>query len=215
MENRDMSTDDTKDKMTATLETSDEGTAAVPAKAVSPRKLEANRKNAQRSTGPKTPEGKTKSAQNAVTHGIFVKQYLSGGPRETVDDIKTLAAGFWEHYQPVGMIEEMLVEKLCIETVRYSRVLRLEIDELARKHAFFGPGVDRVGRYGANVNRALYRVMEELERLQAARKASEKFAAAPDQELADLTAETEDEIPPQETSSSAQITDNEQEPSAL
>jgi hypothetical protein len=209
-----MTTDDTKDKMTATAETSAEGTASVPATPVSPRKLEANRKNAQRSTGPKTPEGKAKSSQNALTHGIFVKHYVSGATPETVEEMKRLAAGFWEHYQPVGMIEEMLVEKLCIETARYSRVMRLELDELARRHAFFGPGVDRVGRYGANVNRALYRVLEELERLQAARKASEK-AAAPDEESADLTAETEDAIPAQETSSEAKITENEREPSAL
>jgi hypothetical protein len=210
-----MPTDDTKDKMTATPETSDEGTATLPAMAVSPRKLEANRKNAQRSTGPKTPEGKLKSSQNAITHGIFVKQYVSGATPETVDEMKKLADGFWEHYQPVGMIEEMLVEKLCIETARYSRVVRLELDELARKRAFFGVEIDRVGRYGAGVNRELYRVMEQLEHFQAARKTSEKAAAGPDEESADMTAETEEEIPAQETSSQAEMTDNEREPSAL
>jgi hypothetical protein len=209
-----MSTEDTNDKTTP-MSGPAEAAPAEQQNTVSPRKREANRKNAQRSTGPKTPEGKAKSAQNAVTHGIFVRQYLSGGTRETVDEIKKLAAGFWEHYQPVGMIEEMLVEKLCIETVRYSRVLRLEIDELARKLAFFGPGVDRVGRYGTNVNRALYRVMEELERLQAARKASEKAAAASDEESADLTAETKEKTRTQATSSQAGIADNERDPSAL
>jgi hypothetical protein len=209
-----MSTEDTNDKTTP-MSGPAEAAPAEQQNTVSPRKREANRKNAQRSTGPKTPEGKAKSAQNAVTHGVFAKQYLSGGTRETVDEIKKLAAGFWDHYRPVGMLEEMLVEKLCIETVRYSRVLRLEIDELARKHAFFGPGVDRVGHYGTNVNRALYRVMEELEHLQAARKAREKADAAPDEESADLTAETKEEIPTPETSSQAGITDNEQEESAL
>jgi hypothetical protein len=134
-----MSTEDTNDKTTP-MSGPAEAAPAAQQNTVSPRKREANRKNAQRSTGPKTPEGKAKSAQNAVTHGIFVRQYLSGGTRDTVDEIKKLAAGFWDHYRPVGMIEEMLVEKLCIETVRYSRVLRLEIDELARKLAFFGPG---------------------------------------------------------------------------
>jgi len=39
-------------------------------KAVSPAKLAANRANAQHSTGPKTEEGKRKSAYNAWQHGL-------------------------------------------------------------------------------------------------------------------------------------------------
>src|SRR5512140_1140661 len=36
----------------------------------SKRKIAANRRNAQHSTGPKTPQGKTASARNAATHGL-------------------------------------------------------------------------------------------------------------------------------------------------
>jgi hypothetical protein len=35
--------------------------------------LEANRKNAEKSTGPKTPEGKQAVATNAVKHGLFAR----------------------------------------------------------------------------------------------------------------------------------------------
>ena len=35
----------------------------------SQKRIEANRRNAQKSTGPRSPEGKTRSAQNATTHG--------------------------------------------------------------------------------------------------------------------------------------------------
>jgi hypothetical protein len=38
----------------------------------SPRKLFANRQNALRSSGPKTPEGKARIAQNAFRHGLSV-----------------------------------------------------------------------------------------------------------------------------------------------
>src|SRR5207247_2221913 len=37
---------------------------------ISQKKLEANRRNAQKSTGPKTEEGKAKSSQNGLTHGL-------------------------------------------------------------------------------------------------------------------------------------------------
>jgi hypothetical protein len=36
----------------------------------SERQIEANRKNAKRSTGPKTPQGKAKSRRNALFHGL-------------------------------------------------------------------------------------------------------------------------------------------------
>ena len=34
------------------------------------KRIEANRRNAQRSTGPRTPEGKSRAAQNSTTHGL-------------------------------------------------------------------------------------------------------------------------------------------------
>ena len=53
------------------------------------RKLAANRKNAQNSTGPKSVEGKRRSAQNSLSHGLAV-------PASTIatlqDDIKKLAS---------------------------------------------------------------------------------------------------------------------------
>jgi hypothetical protein len=44
--------------------------------------------------------------------------------------------------------------------------------ELGRKNAFFSAAVDRVGRYSTSTSRALFRAIEELERVQRARKAS-------------------------------------------
>src|SRR5205814_6955117 len=43
----------------------------------SPRKVDANRRNAQRSTGPRTALGKSRVSRNAVKHGIFSKNLLT------------------------------------------------------------------------------------------------------------------------------------------
>jgi hypothetical protein len=149
-----------------------------PTKAVSPRKIEANRRNTQRSTGPKTPKGKAKSSQNSITHGVFAKQFLNGAAPETIAEMEALAAGIQEHYQPVGMVEEILVQKIVVDSARYGRILGLEQQELARKYAFFNAAVDRVGRYTTSTSRGLFRTIEELERIQAARKARETAAGS-------------------------------------
>ncbi len=45
-------------------------------KAVSQRQMEANRRNAISSTGPRTVEGKARSSRNALKHGIFAQEVV-------------------------------------------------------------------------------------------------------------------------------------------
>ena len=42
----------------------------------SKRQLEANRANARRSTGPRTPQGKASSSKNALSHGLAARLEL-------------------------------------------------------------------------------------------------------------------------------------------
>ena len=48
----------------------------VTTPAVSARRIKANRRNAKKSTGPRTTEGKARSSRNAVTHGIFCQDVV-------------------------------------------------------------------------------------------------------------------------------------------
>lgn len=154
------------------------GAESAPPTAPSTKKAEANRRNAQHSTGPKTVEGKAKSAQNAIKHGIFAKRFLLGASAEAVVEMETLIRELRDHYQPVGKLEEMWVEKIGVESARYARILGFEEQELSREFPFFNVGVDRFGRYTTSTNRALSRAMEDLERLQAERKGRESATAA-------------------------------------
>jgi hypothetical protein len=146
---------------------------APPARAVSDRKLAANRENAKRSTGPKTAEGKEASSRNSYKHGIFSNCLIRQGPLEQPDSelFDTTLSAIQTHYQPEGFIEQLLVEKITAETIRFRRLLTFEQIELSRRSAFFGAGVDRVLRYQATINRQLFQAMDQLDRLQAKRKA--------------------------------------------
>jgi hypothetical protein len=122
-------------------------------------------------------EGKAKSAQNAIKYGIFVKRLLQQAPPEFVAEMETFAAEMRDYYQPVGKLEEILVDKIVAEHMRYARILVVDQYEVGRPNAFWWPAVDRVARYATSANRALSRAMEDLERVQATRKARESAAA--------------------------------------
>jgi len=76
-----------------------------------------------RSTGPKTLQGKRKSRYNAVKHGIFADALLYDESRA---EYENLLQGLMDHFQPIGQLEELLVEKLVMLWWRYRRLLQAE-----------------------------------------------------------------------------------------
>ncbi len=75
---------------------------------VSKRKLQANRENAKKSTGPKTPRGKAYSRRNALKHGLFVRHITDfEALREDPWEFQALINGLWDQYQPIGKAEEI------------------------------------------------------------------------------------------------------------
>ena len=51
-------------------------------KKVSQKQIDANRRNAQKSTGPKTKEGKAKSSMNSIKYGIYSDKFLIKGEKK-------------------------------------------------------------------------------------------------------------------------------------
>jgi hypothetical protein len=98
----------------------------------SKRRLEANRKNAQASTGPKTAEGKARVAQNAVVHGLLSQQTLL--PDEDPEALETLAETMRAELNPEGPQEEFLVEMMVRALWRLRRLGRVEAGIFAWKH---------------------------------------------------------------------------------
>ena len=91
----------------------------------SQRQINANRNNAQKSTGPKTEEGKFISRWGALQHGLTA----TGTPLlpgENVEELLQLTAELEEHFAPVGPVEEQLVSYLTFQLWRLARVYRVE-----------------------------------------------------------------------------------------
>jgi len=71
------------------------------------RQRKANRRNAQRSTGPVTEQGKQAVRCNAYKHGLYA-QFANIGEWEDPEALAALSQGYIDDYQPVGVIEQEL-----------------------------------------------------------------------------------------------------------
>ncbi len=92
--------------------------------ALTQRRLEANRRNAARATGPRTTEGKAKVARNAIKHGFFVVQER-WTPTQRRDFEHTLD-GLRNDLKPDGILEESCVATMAECYVRMAAMLRYE-----------------------------------------------------------------------------------------
>jgi hypothetical protein len=82
----------------------------------------------QRAGGPRTNQGKERSRQNSLKHGIFSKAVVLKDESQTEFD--ALLNGLREHFQPVGTFEDGLVESLAVTRWRQRRLLVAEAAEI-------------------------------------------------------------------------------------
>jgi hypothetical protein len=141
-------------------------------KPVSPKKLAANRTNAQRSTGPRTSAGKQRSSQNNYQHGFYGLRLFPNSKLLAEDgaDYNRIYAAYWNHYAPVGDLEKLCVEKIAVEALRLARLFGHEQKILAWGAPFEARSMDKIVRYESSVSRQLDKTIEQLERLQEARQ---------------------------------------------
>jgi hypothetical protein len=94
-------------------------------------KIAANRANAQLSTGPRTPEGKAVSSQNALRHHNLAKAVLTRA--ECRRRFSEFVAGFHAEYQPSTATEVALVDALATARWKAMRMSNFEAVQIDRQ----------------------------------------------------------------------------------
>ncbi len=86
--------------------------------------IQANRLNAQKSTGPRTPQGTAAASRNAVKHGLLAEQVVIQG--EDPEEFELYRAGMLAELTPVGAVAAMLAERAVGLAWRLRRAERLQ-----------------------------------------------------------------------------------------
>jgi len=154
-----------------------------PQSGISIRKIEANRENAKRSTGPRTAEGKGNSSRNAIKHGLLSKQLVIPG-KESHEDFDQLLKELIEDLQPRGRAELSIVELIASSDFRFLRSLRAEKADIIGDPLLSNPlavsdrvlpsaaQMNNILRYQTMIHRQKMQSFQLLEKLQQRRRSS-------------------------------------------
>ncbi len=157
-----------------------------------PAQVHANRLNAQRSTGPRSVEGKAAVRFNALKHGADAESLVI--PGEDPASLDGLSRQYHQQFQPVGPLEASLVEAIVRADWTQYRLARLEAEvfrsmtdgpdgPVALGAAFqqdaAGPNaLQKIFRRQQAALRDWYRAIAELRRLQEERPPEQARIAA-------------------------------------
>jgi hypothetical protein len=158
---------------------------------LSPARAAASRRNGAKSRGPKTPEGKERSAQNALKHGFRAQKHMVL-PGEDAAELAALEAALIEELAPVGALQAALAQRVVSAVWRLSRAERLEAELFAENqlagwslgHAMIrdcngARSFDTLLRYRGGTLAELWRALRTLKALQAEQAAAPAIAPEP------------------------------------
>jgi hypothetical protein len=148
------------------------------------RQIEANRLNAQKSTGPRSTAGKARSAMNALKSGIDAQAEII--PGEEVHALMSLAAEYFHRFHPASPQERLYMDILVRADWQLRRLAKAEAqiwnyqiestegwkDEcpLGKAFTLADSTFARLQRRIDATQRSYQRALAELERLQAGRR---------------------------------------------
>jgi hypothetical protein len=87
--------------------------------------IESNRRNAQRSTGPRSGAGKARASKNALTHGL--RSNLPVIPGESPDEWEAHLAGILAVLAPANLLEKELASRVALCLWRLRRIASYEV----------------------------------------------------------------------------------------
>jgi hypothetical protein len=138
---------------------------------ISEKQHEANRRNAQQSTGPKTPEGKEASRFNALTFGLRTRSTIL--PDENTADYCRLWDDLEADWQP-----QTCTERCHLETMVTSQWLLARVAESEKRiYGFIEFGekqlvmLAHVAKQRAQLERSFRTAIEDMKQLQKERQA--------------------------------------------
>jgi len=138
--------------------------------------IHANRKNAQKSTGPRSAEGKAKSRFNALKSGLHARSQVI--PGEDPAELEALAQDYREEFTPKSPSEMVLVDSLIAGDWQLRRLRKIEAQlwqrELADPHAAtdlgeaYGrnPRLDQVERRIQTTERSYRQALKQIRQMQ-------------------------------------------------
>jgi hypothetical protein len=103
---------------------------------ISAAKVEANRLNAQKSTGPRTERGKQRSSRNAVTHGLRAETLVLG--EEDPQELEERREAWRACLSPADEVEQRLVDDAVAHTWMQDRARRAQAIRASANLAQFG-----------------------------------------------------------------------------
>ena len=144
--------------------------------------------------GVKTEEGKAVSKMNALKHGLLSNEVLLAGDDE--NKFELLKVKLNNEFNPVGMFEELLVDRIIAGFWRLKRALfveknmmewyaddreewsfahesELQTERKYIKNTLGNETVENILRYETTIERGIFKALHELERMQAKRNGKE------------------------------------------
>jgi hypothetical protein len=115
------------------------------------RQIEANRRNALRSAGPKSHNGKRRSRRNALRHGLTAETVIAG--LEDIEDYRAFEAAVISDYDAETAVERELVLRLASLLWRMRRAISIETDLLTIQAEILRDRRNELGAVGDNFPR--------------------------------------------------------------
>ncbi len=127
----------------------------------------ANKENAKHSTGPRTAEGKQRSAQNAIKHGLCALDPLI--PGEDPDAFQQHFCEIELDLKPASAIESNLVDQIADISWRLKRLSRIEAAVIT---AFYDATAEHPRNQGNDTDQLLGKALAHHNRLDALNRLS-------------------------------------------